>query len=89
VETDGARDCSQQSAIQTQATNTETCAIDGLTGVFSDKVRRADNEAEVKELMPRSVNWRSKTIFVTRAEAMSPTERKAMIQRPGKFEPDR
>jgi len=26
-------------------------AIDGLTGVFSDKVRRAeDNEAEVKEL---------------------------------------
>jgi putative transposase len=31
--------------------------------------------------MPRSVNWRSKTIFVTRAEAMSPTERKAMIRK--------
>jgi transposase len=29
----------------------ETAAIDGLTGVFSDKARRAeDNDAEVKEL---------------------------------------
>ena len=35
----------------TQVTTWKRQAIDGLTGVFSDKVRRAeDNEAEVKEL---------------------------------------
>ena len=35
----------------TQVTAWNRQAIDGLTGVFSDKVRRAeDNEAEVKEL---------------------------------------
>ena len=34
-----------------QVTTWKRQAIDGLTGVFSDKVRRAeDNEAEVKEL---------------------------------------
>jgi transposase len=35
----------------TQVTTWKRQAIDGLTGVFSDKVRKAeDNEAEVKEL---------------------------------------
>ena len=35
----------------TQVTTWKRQAIDGLTGLFSDKVRRAeDNEAEVKEL---------------------------------------
>lgn len=35
----------------TQVTTWKRQAIDGPTGVFSDKVRRAeDNEAEVKEL---------------------------------------
>ena len=35
----------------TQVTTWKRQAIDGLTGVFSDKVRRAeDNEAEIKEL---------------------------------------
>ena len=35
----------------TQVTTWKRQAIDGLTGVLSDKVRRAeDNEAEVKEL---------------------------------------
>jgi len=35
----------------TQVTPCKRQAIDGMTGVFSDKVRRAeDNEAEVKEL---------------------------------------
>jgi transposase len=35
----------------TQVTTWKRQAIDGLTGVFSDKVRRAeDTEAEVKEL---------------------------------------
>ena len=35
----------------TQVTTWKRQAIDGLTGVFSDKVKRAeDNEAEVKEL---------------------------------------
>jgi transposase len=34
-----------------QVTTWKRQAIDGLTGVFSDKVRRAeDNEAKVKEL---------------------------------------
>ena len=37
--------------LPTQVTTWKGQAIDGLTGVFSDKVRRAeDNEAEVKEL---------------------------------------
>ena len=35
----------------TQVTTWKRQALDGLTGLFSDKVRRAeDNEAEVKEL---------------------------------------
>ena len=35
----------------TQVTTWKRQAIDGLTGVFSDKVKRAeDNEAEIKEL---------------------------------------
>lgn len=38
----------------TQVTTWKRQAIDGSTGVFSDKIRRAeDNEAEVKELHAR------------------------------------
>ena len=41
----------------TQVTTWKRQAIDGLTGVFSDKVRRAeDNEAEVKECKTHSNN---------------------------------
>jgi len=67
----------------TQVTTWKRQAIDGLTGVFSDKVKRAeDNEAEVKELHAknRKIGGRER-FFVTRAEAMSPSERKAMINR--------
>jgi len=34
----------------TQVTTWKRQAIDGLTGVFSDKVRRAEDNTEVKEL---------------------------------------
>jgi transposase len=64
----------------TQVKTWKRQAIDSLTGVFSNKARKAeDNEAEVKERIPQSGSWRSKIIFVTRAEAMSPNEYKAMI----------
>jgi len=43
----------------TQVTTWKRQAIDGLTGVFSDKVKRAeDNEAEIKGSTPKSENWR-------------------------------
>ncbi|SOH95544.1 Transposase [Monaibacterium marinum] len=67
----------------TQVTTWKRQAIDGLTGVFSDKVRKAeDNEAEVKELHAKIGKLAVETdFFVIRAEAMSPNERKAMINR--------
>ena len=34
-----------------------------------------------KSFTPRLANWRLKTIFVSRAEAMSPAERKTMIRK--------
>jgi len=48
----------------TQVTSWKRQAIDGLTSVFSDKVKKAENnEAEVKELHAKSANWRWKMIF--------------------------
>jgi transposase-like protein len=48
----------------TQVTSWKRQAIDGLTGVFSDKVKKAENnEAEVKDCMPKSANWQWKMIF--------------------------
>jgi transposase-like protein len=67
----------------TQVTTWKRQAIDGLTGVFSDKVRRAeDNEAEAKELHTKIGKLAVENVFfITRAEAMSPSERKTMINR--------
>lgn len=49
----------------TQVTTWKRQAIDGLTGVFSDKVRRAeDNEAEVKECKTRSNNGPQKRLRI-------------------------
>ena len=43
----------------TQVTTWKRQAIDGLTGVFSDKVKRAeDNEVEIKGSTPKLENWR-------------------------------
>jgi hypothetical protein len=51
--------------------------------VFSDKAKKIeDNEAEVKELHAKIGKLVVENdFFVTRAEAMSPSERKAMINR--------
>jgi transposase-like protein len=67
----------------TQVTTWKRQAIDGLTEVFSDKVRRAeDNEAEVKELHAKIGKLAVENdFFITRAEAMSPSERKTLIDR--------
>ena len=49
----------------TQVTTWKRQAIDGLTGVFSDKVRRAeDNEAEVKNAAINSMTQTLKNISV-------------------------
>ena len=74
----------------TQATTSKRQALDGLTGVFSDQVRRIeDNEVEVTELhakigklaVENDFLSRRKRLFVTSAKAMSPSERKQMINR--------
>jgi transposase len=67
----------------TEATTWKRQAIDGLTGVFSDKVRKAkDCEAEVKELHAKIGEFAVENdFFVTRAKAMSPFGRKALINR--------
>ncbi|MEH6647675.1 transposase [Sulfitobacter sp.] len=56
--------------------------INGLTGVFSDNVRKAeDNGAKVKELHAKiGEAGGRKRFFVTRAEAMSSSECKAHDQ---------
>ena len=60
----------------TQVTTWKRQAIDGLTGVFSDKVRRAeDNEAEVKDLHAKTRKLAVEQYFLlTRANMMSPNE---------------
>nr|WP_138923691.1 IS3 family transposase [Sulfitobacter sp. BSw21498] len=65
----------------TQVTTWKRQAIDGLTGVFSDKVRRAEvNEAEVKELHAKIGKLAVENDFLSQGlKPMSPTERKALI----------
>ncbi len=55
----------------------------GLSGVFSDKVRKVeDNEAEVKDLHAKIGKLSVENDFLSQAEAMSPpSEHKAMINR--------
>jgi transposase-like protein len=67
----------------TQVTTWKRQAIDGLTGVFSDKVRKAEEQrsrGERSACEDRETGGR-KRFFVTRAEAMSPSERKSMIRK--------
>ena len=74
----------------TQVTTWKRQAIDGLTGVFSDKVRRAeDNEAEVKELHAKIGKSAAETIFCHKGSSDEPDRAQGDDpQRPGRSEPD-
>ncbi|WP_420821918.1 IS3 family transposase [Pseudorhodobacter turbinis] len=65
----------------TQVTTWKRQAIDGLTGVFSDKAKKVeDNEAQVKELHAKIGKLAVENDFLSQGlKPMSPSERKAMI----------
>ncbi|MCP4206574.1 MAG: IS3 family transposase [Shimia sp.] len=67
----------------TQVSTWKRQAIEGMAGVFSDKVRKAENkEGEIKELHAKIGQLAVESgFFVTRAEAMSPSERREMIRK--------
>lgn len=67
----------------TQVTTWKRQAIEGLTGVFSDKIRKAEsNDDEIKELRAKIGKLAVENdFFVTRAQKMSPSERRTMVNR--------
>ncbi|MCP4064256.1 MAG: IS3 family transposase [Gammaproteobacteria bacterium] len=67
----------------TQVTSWKRQAIDGLTGVFSDKVKRVENnEAEVKELHAKIGKLAVENDFLSQGlKPMSPVERKTLIRK--------
>jgi len=67
----------------TQVTTWKRQAIDGLTGVFSDKVRRAeDNEAEVKELHAKIGKLAVENDFLSRPKYQQETSRASHLPIP-------
>ena len=58
----------------TQVSTWKRQAIEGMAGVFSDKVKKAENrEGEIKELHAKIGQLAVEKFFVTRAKAMSPS----------------
>ncbi|WP_413839322.1 IS3 family transposase [Tateyamaria sp.] len=67
----------------TQVSTWKRQAIEGMAGVFSDKIKKAESkDGEIKDLHAKIGQLAVENgFFVTRAEAMSPSERREMIRK--------
>jgi transposase len=66
----------------TQVSTWKRQAIEGMAGVFSDKVKKAENkDGEIKELHVKIGQLAVEKDFFTRAEAVSPLKHYEMIRK--------